>query len=175
MQKVSETNSELVTNPLSLHHQQLHPRLTSFIAFERTCGSLTSAFINIPYIFLPFHTFLCYLLLASHPFSKYALEPLTKIRSNAGIVRVMQVLVYTFDLVLIICLLVSDQRHKQKLWYSTLKRLVSAFSLLSKIILVLSSVLLVIDFAGTLPSFIISSVLTIFSSLFIDNFTHKKE
>ena len=65
MQRVSETTSEHL-QVASSSPQHLHPRLLTFIAFERTCGTIASAYINLFCLLIPLHTFTGYLLLAPH-------------------------------------------------------------------------------------------------------------
>jgi small basic protein len=155
----------------------LHPLLAELVAFERTCGTLSSGLTHMFSILLPFHTFLGYLLVSNHALSGFADQLVAVLGNNDFVYRMFQVSMYLLNLTLLGCLVGANQKHKAKIWYSSLKRVLSLYPLLSQLALYLTAFLLYlrVNVPDNLVAFALSAGVSLCNSVVFGNYHLKKE
>ena len=174
MLKASETTSEVITNDQPLNND-LHPRLQTVIAFERTCGTVSSSMGDSLILGLFIHTFLGYLLLAKHPFSDFAIQLMQVMKRKGLPYSALQTCGYLLNLILLGSLAAADQRHKSRIWYSSVKRVVSLYGFLCNVTLKLTSFLLYCNLEGNVLLMGITMLVNLFNTVVFSNFHVKKE
>jgi len=63
-------------------------------------------------------------------------------RESAVIVTSLQITAYLLTILLIICPFLADLKHKGKIWFTTLKRVIGIYPLLVKVVFALTGVIL---------------------------------
>jgi hypothetical protein len=121
------------------------------------------------------HTFIGYLLLSKHPFSLYATQIVTLFRTQAVPYRIFQISAYMLNLLLILSLFGARLKFKTTIWFSSIKKIISIYGVLGKFSLLLTSLLLYINLWENIVALLLSISLFVFKSLFIGNYSAKKE
>ena len=96
-------------------------------------------------------------------------------RESIVINRGLQISSYLLNVLLLVCPLLADQRHKGKIWYSSLKRVVSIYPVLAKVSLTFTGTVLYLQFFPNLPALLLTTIIYLFTTIFMGNYHLKKE
>lgn len=88
------------------------------------------------------HTFVGYLLLSDHFLSPFVQQLASSLKDSKGLYIVFQVAVYMLNLILVVCLFGAKKKYKTHIWFSTVKRVLSLYCILTKMSIFLTSMLL---------------------------------
>ena len=113
--------------------------------------------------------------MAPHSLSSYIIDFVTLAKGSAVINIGLQIFNYIFNFLLIVCPFLADEKHKGKIWYTTLKRVIGIYPLLAKMTLFLSGSLLYLEFYSNLPALLLSSAINLFNIIVLGNYHLKKE
>lgn len=114
------------------------------------------------------------MLLSQDFLSSSALSLVRNLRSSGVAYRLIQALAYLVSAVLILCLFGAKVEFKTHIWHSTVKRIVSLYSILAKLNLLLSSSIIYLNFAENIFAVVLAAAIAMFDCLFIANYTVKK-
>lgn len=169
------TSQTEVKSELPGKNKQLLQSLRDFLSFERTCFSLTSSYIELPTFLVVFHTFFAYLLLSEHNFSPFAHKIVATTRDSPTLYLLLQILIYSLNLMMIIVLLGCNLRYKNHIWFSAVKRILSLYSFLARGLVFLTAMLCYIDLEENLFALFMSITVSIFNELLLGNYCLKKD
>ena len=96
-------------------------------------------------------------------------------KESAVINRGIQISTYFFNVLLLFCLLIADQKHKGNIWYNTLKRVISIYPILAKVSLVLTTIVLYLNLLSNLPALFLTIIISMVSTIIMGNYHLKKE
>lgn len=135
--------------------------------FERTTSPFTSGREELLSFSVVVHTLLGYLLLSTHQWSSSAKSFLTFLQVNQAIYRLIQIICYLIAIFMVFCLLGAKAQHKNRLWYSLVKRVVGSYTVYSKILFVFSSHFLYLSLSDNLALLILTLLTSVINSLFV--------
>lgn len=115
-----------------------------------------------------------YLLLSNDFLSSSAIGLVRNLRDSGVAYRLIQAVAYLASAVLILCLLGAKVEYKTHIWHSTVKRIVSLYSVLAKLNLLLASCLLYLNLAENIFAVVLAAAIALFDCLFVANYTVKK-
>lgn len=84
------------------------------------------------------HTFVGFLLLSDDDLTK---KIVLFIEKNSALYRIVQILIYLLDILLIVGLCVAKRKHKASIWYSLVRKIVSNLNVFARLLLFSSSLL----------------------------------
>lgn len=87
------------------------------------------------------HTFVGFLLLSNDFLSDLTKKIVLFIESNSALYRMVQILLYLLDILLIVSLCVAKIKHKACIWYSSIRKVVSNLNVFARLLLFSSSLL----------------------------------
>ncbi len=96
------------------------------------------------------------------------------LRSSPTLYHLFQIFVYLINTLLIVTLFGAKLKYKKALWFGSVKRIIGLYSLLARGSLVLTALLLYIQFSENIAAAILSTTITLFDSLLVGNYDTKR-
>jgi hypothetical protein len=89
--------------------------------------------------------------------------------------RLSQVIIHLLNIGMVVSLFGAKLKYRNCVWFGTVKKIVSLFSLLSRLLLCLTFFLLLIAFEENLLITLLAVCISVFDALFVNNYFLRKE
>lgn len=116
-----------------------------------------------------------YLLVSQHLLAPLAVTLIVFLQNKPALYHFLQVLIYLFDILLLLSVTVAQTKFKNRIWYSTVNKIIAHYDLLAILGFILTSFFLYIDLWSNLPALIISATAFIFEAVFLENYLQRNQ
>lgn len=139
------------------------------------CINSSSGIEEVLSLLFVVQSLLGHFLLSQTSLSTYISSFLSFVDRGTILYRVIQISIYIMSVIMIVSICLVKLKNKNTIWFTTVKRLITAFDFISKVLLFLNAIFLFLAFEENIPMAILAVLISMFNSLFLGNYYLRKE